>query len=477
MHATAKEPADRYKTAEEMAADLSTALSAERADELPWQPTAMLDETKVLTPIQPEDLPVEKPVEEEKKEEPVPEEKPKKKKKRKRFILLFLLLLLAAGGATAYLLTSSAEVTIPQVEDMTEAQARAALKDAKLTVDSRADEVPSDTIKKGRVVKTDPEAGTMIKKTQTVRLYVSSGTKKVTLKDYKGESIDDAEADLRNIGFSLSNIRIKKVNDEEIPADQILTQNPKVGTKVDPKNDEIVFEVSKGPKTIEIGDYTGWNYQDAQERLLSLGITEDQINISRVSDEVVAVNEVISQNPVSGTGVTTKDTVTLKVSSGSANVTLEDLTGKDKAEAKAEIEALGLTYNETQEFSSEVEAGKVISTNPGAGSVKRGSSVTVVVSKGPEETEEAPKNYTITIDASFTGTDDQQDAFIVSVKDAENPSLKQKLTFNLDKNMKSTKQTVSVAIAEGGSATVEVQRNGKEAVTKEVQGTETVTVP
>ncbi|MBU5583430.1 PASTA domain-containing protein, partial [Enterococcus sp. S181_ASV_20] len=122
---------------------------------------------------QPEDMQTEKP----KEEQPAPEEKPKKKKGKKRFIIIFLLLMLGIGGVVGYLLTSSAEISIPQVENMTEAEARTALKNANLTVDSKTSEVPSDTIKKGHVVKTSPEAGTMIKKSRSVRLFVSSGTK------------------------------------------------------------------------------------------------------------------------------------------------------------------------------------------------------------------------------------------------------------------------------------------------------------
>ena len=54
-HATAKDPSDRYKTANEMAEDLYTSLSASRLNEPAWEPTALLGETKVLTPI-PEDI-------------------------------------------------------------------------------------------------------------------------------------------------------------------------------------------------------------------------------------------------------------------------------------------------------------------------------------------------------------------------------------------------------------------------------------
>lgn len=384
--------------------------------------------------------------------------------------------MLAIGGFVGYLLTSSAEVSIPQVENMTETEARTALKAAKLTIDSKTDEVPSDTIKKGRVVKTNPEAGARIKRNRSVRLYISSGTKKVTLKDYEGDSIDDAREELEKIGFLEKNIRIKKVNDESAPVDQILSQNPKSGTKVDPKEDEITLEVSEGPKTFKIEDYSQMTYSDAEQSLLQLGLTKNQINRVDVSSETAPAEEVVSQDPVSGTALTSKDTITLKVSSGSSYVKLDDLTGQDKATAEATISNLGLKYSEQQEFSDDVEVGKVIRTEPGAGtsSLKAGDTVTVYISRGPENKE---TTFDVTISAKFTGQENQQDTITVMLKDAKNTSSTQVLNFKLDKNTSSTEQTVSVTTTEGGSATIEVQRNGKAAVTKTVQKAETITVP
>ncbi|MDT2755375.1 Stk1 family PASTA domain-containing Ser/Thr kinase [Enterococcus pseudoavium] len=474
MHATAKEPADRYKTAEEMVNDLSTALTPARANELPWRPTAMLDETKVLTPLQPADLAAKASKE---KETPLmSEEKPKKKKGKKRFIFIFLLLMLTVGGVTGYLMIRSEELAVPQVEDMTEAEARTTLEAAKLTVDSKTDEVASDTIKKGHIVKTNPESGTMVKRNRSVHLYISSGTKKVTLKDYTGEKIDDVEDELLRIGFSEKNIRIKKVNDETVPEGQILSQEPESGTKVDPEEDEMVFEVSAGPETITIGDYSQMTYAEAEENLLQLGITENQINRVNETSETIPAEEVIRQNPVSGSELTAKDKITLTVSSGSAYVKLDDLTGQDKAAAAATIANLGLKYSEQQEFSDEVEANKVIRTEPSGGtaSLKAGDTVTVYVSKGPEKKE---NTFEVTISAKFTGPDDQQDTITVLLKDAKKTTLTQVLNFNLDKNTPSTEQTISVTTSENGSATVEVQRNGDNAVTKEVQGAEKITVP
>ena len=51
LRATAKEPADRYKSAEEMSDDLSTVLSPARANEEKWQPHVMDNETKLSHPL------------------------------------------------------------------------------------------------------------------------------------------------------------------------------------------------------------------------------------------------------------------------------------------------------------------------------------------------------------------------------------------------------------------------------------------
>ncbi|OJG45486.1 hypothetical protein RV04_GL002202 [Enterococcus hermanniensis] len=481
MHATAKDPADRYKTADEMAADLSTALTAIRATELPWHPSAMLDETKVLIPIQPTEPVIEASEEESlkskelKSEEPI-NTKPKKKKRKKRWLFIFLVLLAMIVGAVAYFMTGSAEVSVPQVDNMTETAARSALKAAGLTAESTADEVPSDTIEKGHIVKTNPAAGTMIKKNRKVRLYISSGTEKVSLKDYQGESIDDAQEDLQKIGFLLKNIQIKKVNSDTVPEDQIISQDPEKDAKIDPKKDTITFEVSAGPETIKIEDYSGMTYEDARDSLLQIGIVDSQINRVDTSDETVPAGEVISQNPVGGTELTTQSTITLKVSTGSSYVKLDDLSGQDKAAAETTLTNLGLKYNEQEEYSDDVAEGKVIRTDPSAStsSVKIGDTVTMYVSKGPESKE---TTFNVTISASFTGSEDTQDTITVAVKDAKKQSLTQVLNFKLDKNTSSTKQTVSITTKDNQSATIEVQRNGDEVVTKEVQNAETITVP
>lgn len=137
---------------------------------------------------------------------------------------------------------------------------------------------------------------------------------------------------------------------------------------------------------ITIKDYSQMAYSDAVQSLVQLGFSKSHIKRVNVPSETSPTDEVVSQEPVSGTSVTSNDIVTLKVSSGSTYIMLRDLTDEDKNTAESTISNLGLKYSEQTEFSDDVEEGKVIRTEPGAGtsSIKQGDTVTVYISKGSE---------------------------------------------------------------------------------------------
>lgn len=70
-------------------------------------------------------------------------------------------------------------------------------------------------------------------------------------------------------------------------------------------------------------------------------------------------------------------------------VDVPDVTNKPIAEARAELESAGFTIGtETEVYSSEVDTGNVVSTNPEAGTqAQKGATVNINVSKGTEEVE------------------------------------------------------------------------------------------
>ena len=394
LKATAKEPVDRYKTAEEMADDLATVLSLERANEEKWQPQAMGNETKVLTPITAETpmpdsfksmpLPEEKTTE----EVPDPEEKmPDVKTKRKKkwwILLLVLLALLGIGSAVLFASGGRGEVTIPDVSGQSEASARETLTQARLKVATNTEEIADDTIEEGNVVKTDPASGTTVKQNREVTLYISTGKKKVQLDDYTDMSYDEARKQLLELGFSSSRIKKEEEFSDEITSGNIISQSEDEGTEVDPISDTITFTVSKGTQPT-MSDYTGQNY----ETVVSILRTNGYTNISATNDysDTVPVGAIISQSPNFGEPLTATTFISFVVSQGPNAKTLNDISGYTKSDAQSYLSSIGADYigHETYEFSDTVEKDKVIRTDPGVGaSITSGTVVNVIYSKGPD---------------------------------------------------------------------------------------------
>lgn len=393
LKATAKDPADRYQSADEMLADLQTVLDLDRRDEAVWQPSALAGETKILTPLK-EDTPMPEAFKtmatpEEVTEEPSEEKPTKKKKSKKKWgIIAGLVLIITLGSWLAFSSGGDNEITVPDVSNQTPDEARIALEAAGLTVADEVKELLDENIEEGKVIKTVPEAKEQVKKNREITLYVSTGGKKVTLKSYVGDDIDDATEDLVELGFARSQIKTKKEFSDEADDGEILKQSLEKGEEVDPKTAEITFTVSKGPEEIVMENYEGQSQTTVVNKLGKLGIEDSQIAFEYVNSESVEVGIVMGQSPYAGAKIVAKDAyIVLTVSNGSAKFTLEDLAGRSSADAKSYVENNGLKYQEQKEDSDSVPEGTVIRTEPGSGNkVSPGDTITVIVSQGKKET-------------------------------------------------------------------------------------------
>jgi serine/threonine-protein kinase len=396
LKATAKEQSDRYKEADEMRRDIETALSPERLNEPLWEPHAMLDETKILTPIS-EDTPMPDSFKEmptPKKETPEPEpQAPVKKKRRKRWLLLPLLLFLAVAGLTYYLVFGGGrnQVTIPEVAGLTEAAARETLHDAGIEVATETKEFPSNQIPENHVVKTDPEEGAVIKRTKEVLLYISTGSKKVAMKDYVGQEKDQVIAELKELGFDESQITIEEVYDNDTPANEIMDQTPSEGEEVVPKETEVELTVSKGAEPVMMPNLYGYGERDARAELTNYGLGNNSVTIVEEFSDMSA-GLVIKQTPEANADIIPGETeITLTISKGPETVKMPNLIGYTETNARSELDASGLGNNSVHisEVYSNNEEGTIVKQSPEAGSdISPGdATITLEISKGPEPPE------------------------------------------------------------------------------------------
>ena len=179
------------------------------------------------------------------------------------------------------------------------------------------------------------------------------------------------------------------VESEYIPAGKIVLQSPLGGSYMN-VNGTVILTVSSGSAVIEAVNgistvpYVEWDPKEvAIEKLLLAGLAEPEI--FEEHDDSVALGHVIAQSLAAGEQVEEGTQITLTVSLGPVAFAMSDVSGMDADKAKEALEAQGLVVSIEYEKDSSVPENKVISQSTDAGSsVKRGDSVTLVISSGKD---------------------------------------------------------------------------------------------
>ncbi|MCM6881315.1 Stk1 family PASTA domain-containing Ser/Thr kinase [Enterococcus italicus] len=467
LKATAKDPINRYKTTEEMQADLYTSLDANRAQEAKWSPVPILDETRAIEPVE-EVVPEAPGV----PEDVVKEQPTKKKPKRRWWILplIVLLIVLTAGGYWVYA-SGRQEVTIPDVSNLSQTAAVEKLTNAGLNVRNTTKEVSSDEVKKGNVVRTDPQIGTEVKKNSRVTLYISTGKDTVDMQDYTEQTVADAKKALIALGFVEANITSTEEYSDEVDSGKIISQTPATDDKVVPSEAKIAFVVSKGKEPVTVPNLVGMTSSLAVQSLADIGITSPDITY-QYSDQ--DKGDVIAQSPNSGQqAIPGETTVTLVVSSGIEKVTVPDLTGKTKAEATKALSDLGLTMTTTEEYSDTVKEGSVISNDQTNQEAKKGTAIAVVLSKGKEPEK---KTFTVNLTAAFDKDGADTQVIKVSISGADDPT-GQVNEVTLTKDSDDYTQAIAITVSGDNKATITITRNNTQVVSQQVDQAKQITIP
>lgn len=314
LKATAKVPANRYESAEDMADDLKTSLSEARSNEPKFVPKSSdLEKTKVLSLS---DLQTDDALKQLDDDTPVAEGKQKKKKKsskkrhRRRNIIMivlaiiaFLLIGLGVWGS------SQNQVAVPDVTGLSQVSATRKLEAANLDV-GNVTRKSSSTVKKDHVIRSTPRYGIKVKKNHKVNLVLSSGVKRFTFQDYTGLSYKTVATELRNRGFTV--IKQNRASNDQ-PAGEILAQDVASGKKVLPKETTVTFTVSTGKQELTLDNLVGNTKKE-----ITAYASEHSINVyfSYEYSDDIDKDVAIKQDPAAGSVIKQGSNVRVTLSRG-----------------------------------------------------------------------------------------------------------------------------------------------------------------
>jgi beta-lactam-binding protein with PASTA domain len=165
---------------------------------------------------------------------------------------------------------------------------------------------------------------------------------------------------------------------EDVPVGSVVGQDPAPNGRVR-RGGTVDVTLSKGPERHDVPAVTGLPGAEAEQAVRDANLRP---LVKEAYHDKVAKGRVVSATPKAGTSVRRDAVVTLVVSKGPPPVTLPDLKGKPVSDVRRDLTAKGLVVNVREEFSETVADGLVISQQPGPGTVLKGSTVTLVASKG-----------------------------------------------------------------------------------------------
>ena len=319
IKATAKKLTDRYQTVSEMYVDLLSSLSYNRRNEpkLVFEDTSKVD-TKTLPKISQSTLTTIPKV--QPKEESPQSQKPTKKatskgtvakpvKKRRfkaRYFVLLASFILVLASLFWIVSKTPATVEIPKVAGQTVAEAKENLKKANFEIGEEKTEA-SDTVEEGRVIRTDPDAGSSRKEGTKVNLIISSGQQSFKIGNYIGRKSTDVIAELKGKKVPENLIKVVEEESSETEAGLVMRQSLQEGTTYDlSKATEITLTVAKKVTSVPMPSYIGSSLEFTKNNLIQIvGVKEANIEVVEVSTapEGTIEDTVVSQSPKPGEGV------------------------------------------------------------------------------------------------------------------------------------------------------------------------------
>src|ERR671918_1659008 len=392
LRALAKEPEERYQTADEFIEDLErveAGLPISRATAT--AATALLvapvgDATEVLSAESPTRVVSPPPTAPATPRRPPTyppaggyEEPPRKRRRWVPWLLVLLLLAAAAfAGWWVYSqipeqLEASEPVAVPNVEGIERELAVERIESAGL--EAGGEEQASSDVEANFVISQSPDAGARIAQGETVTIVVSTGPRLVQVPRVVGLTFEEAIEMLEDAGLDWRRVDVFSQREEGVVA----SQDPRPDEEVE-EGTEVVIRVSQGTEQVAVPDVLDQTEESASQELQQAGF---EVSVVEAPDDDTPEGLVSAQSPDPGIEADRGSTVQITISTGPDVVPVPDVVGMEAPDARAALEEAGFRpRGVAQDTTDPDEEGVVLDQDPpGTTEAERGSTVTIVVGR------------------------------------------------------------------------------------------------
>ncbi|MFP4017467.1 MAG: PASTA domain-containing protein [Halanaerobiales bacterium] len=281
MKAIAKDPAERFSTAEEMKSKITSILNDNNASTPNQKNNMDYGDTMVINKADFKDTEIKK-------------QNGKKSKNDNDYLtysngtgtptwvkwlisIILGLILITTGFFIFY--RNYMDVPIVEVPDMVGMDIEEARKEASqvgLHLDKQNDGVHHPEVPVDHIISQYPLGGERVRQTRDISVTISLGPAVLTAPDLTGLTVREAEVIIDNQQLSLGDI--EKAYSDVVAEGKIISQSPEPGIEIGVEN-KIDIIVSKGPEPImiEVPNVVGLNREDAVELIENTGFTIGEI--------------------------------------------------------------------------------------------------------------------------------------------------------------------------------------------------------
>ena len=212
-----------------------------------------------------------------------------------------------AGTTVEVYVSTGKEITeVPELKNMTTADAQKKLEEEGLKLATTVKEDNSDTVKEGLILEQSPSAGSQVSKGTEVTITVSIGQKLVRVPAQNGTTFETAQSNLKAMGFG---VQMQMVDGIEPEGTVVSTAGE--GTEV-AEGTVVTVKVSNG-QLVRTPNVVGMHVTQVGKALEAAGHSGATNQQETPSTNLTEIDKVATQDPAAGTPIRKDQPVTIQV--------------------------------------------------------------------------------------------------------------------------------------------------------------------